>query len=186
MGLVVDDVQAAIGPHGDSRGKGQRGLGRRPTITPEAATRHRVDDAIGPHAPDEIVHAVGDIQAAIGTHGDSVGIAQESQRRRDAVTSKGIVARTRHRGDDAIGRYASNAPVIGKGDIQAAIGPHGDSGGNAHLRLGRRSAIAGEAIDASSRHRGDDAIGPHASNAQVVMSAIYRLPSSPTATPRGL
>src|SRR5438128_1861693 len=94
---------------------------------------------------------VSDIQAAIGSDGDSQGIAQLGLGRRPTITREAVTARTCHRGDHATDPDSPNAVVTKVGDVQAAIGPNSDSQRIAQLRFGCHPSITREAAKAPAR-----------------------------------
>src|SRR5215471_12726494 len=98
-------------------------------ITRQAVSSNCGDNAVGSNFAHSIRAGIGNINAAIGAHGDADGTSQESLSRKSAISACLRIVYTRSavsardRIDDSIRVYASHHPVACVGGIDTSVGP---------------------------------------------------------------
>ena len=158
---VVRDVQIAARIHRDTRWDAEVRICRRPAIAREAkdaVTRHRGDDPRRrSDLANSLVAKVRDVEIPACIQRDAVRVAEARARRRTAVAGEGVNTIARHRRDDPCCRGNLANSVVGVlRDVEIAARIQRDTGWAIEARLCRGTAIAREAKDAVTRHRGDD------------------------------
>ena len=158
----IADVNVFRPVHRHAAGKAEMRRSRRAAVAAEAAVRpprRRGDIARGGvHLADAVVERIGDIEIARPVHRYALGRAEprRCRCRRAAVAADAGSPASREGGDIPRGSiHLADAVVIRIGDIEVARPIHRQAVGAVELRRCRRGAVAAEAGNSSSRHRGD-------------------------------
>ena len=159
----IGDIEIARPVHRYALGRAEprRCRCRRAAVAAEAgspASREGGDIARrGIHLADAVVIRIGDIEVARPVHRHAVGAVELRRCRRGAVAAEAAERPgPRHRGDAARGSvHLADALVVRIGDVEVARPIHRHAHWGVQPRRCCRAAVAADAGNSSSRHRGD-------------------------------